>query len=99
MSELRKKDNVIQNLKAELIKVNSKLTASQETCIELENKLEYVERKLKVYDAFFKDDPNAPPNLSNSIDPAKNIENSSNSDIAKINRLQQLNTLNASSYK
>ena len=98
MSELRKKDNTIQNLKAELIKVNSKLTASQETCIELENKLEYVERKLKVYDAFFKDDPNAPPNGSSSIDHPKNAENTSYSDVAKINRLQQLNTLN-SSYK
>ena len=84
------RDQTIEKLKKDVSRYKSKLIAKEDLIVELENRLEYVERKLKVYDAFFKDSANGPrPAI---IDGEKEAPLEKLSDLRRLARLEQLTT-------
>lgn len=106
LSQLEHKDIVIDKLKKRVAKSESMLAASEEACLSLQSRLEYVETKLKVYDAFFRDHGDGPrPDLS-SIDKSSTSQRdyaqdskeiTLSSDLRRFNRLQQLSLVDSDS--
>ena len=90
--DISKKEETIEKLKKDATKYKSKLAAKEDLIVELENRLEYVERKLKVYDAFFKDSANGPRPMM--TDGEKDVSSQEKlSDLRRHARLEQLTTL------
>ena len=90
--DIGKKEETIEKLKKDVTKYKSKLAAKEDLIVELENRLEYVERKLKVYDAFFKDSANGPRPMI--MDGEKDVSSQEKlSDLRRHARLEQLTTL------
>ena len=90
--DIGKKEETIEKLKKDVTKYKSKLAAKEDLIVELENRLEYVERKLKVYDAFFKDSANGLRPMI--MDGEKDVSSQEKlSDLRRHARLEQLTTL------
>ena len=88
--DVSSRDEIIDKLKNDVSRYKSRLVAKDNLIIELENRLEYVERKLKVYDAFFKDSANGPrPPM---VDAEKETPLEKLSDLRRYARLEQLTT-------
>ena len=88
--DISKKDEIIEKLKKDVTRYKSRLTVKEDLILELENRLEYVERKLKVYDAFFKDSVNGP--RPPHVDGEKEAPLEKLSDLRRHARLEQLTT-------
>ena len=89
--DISKKDEAIEKLKKDVLLYKSKLAIKEHLVAELENRLEYVERKLKVYDAFFKDSANGP--RPPHIDGEKEAPVEKLSDLRRHARIEELTTL------
>jgi hypothetical protein len=95
LSQLEEKNVTIDKLKKKLLKTESMLAACEEACLGLQTRLEYVETKLKVYDAFFRDHRDGPrPDMSSlTNNTPSQQEGKVISDVRRLNRLQQLSLL------
>ena len=77
-------------MKRDVAKLKSKLSTKEDLVVELEMRLEYVERKLKVYDAFFKDSGGPRPSMDEVSGEAKERQDNKLSDLGRTVRLERL---------
>ena len=92
--DIQRKDEIIEKLKREILKCKNKLNHSEERCATLEARLEYVERKLKVYDAFFKDEKDSSDIIPGSSTVGSERMSTEN-DLRRLTRLKQLDSINS----
>jgi predicted nuclease with TOPRIM domain len=98
LSRIEEKDGIIEKLKKKLSKCERMLSETEETCVGLQTRLDYVETKLKVYDAFFRDSRNGPRPDFVVDDAEVDGDNSSYkaTDLQRLSRLQHLSSLSVS---
>lgn len=96
-SDLSKKDSTIEKLKKEVGRLKTKLSTKEEQIVDLEARLEYVERKLKVYDAFFKDSGGPQPSVEDAGNMTREKQEKKLSDLGRTARLEQLASMGSES--